>query len=114
MLSFLSSVSLVTSDSIAQFAVLYSVGQVLNIVGSMILVTPKGQWKAMTSKTRRITSIVYILSIIVTLVVACTVHIKALTYIFLGIQICAYYWYMLSFVPCARDAAIKLCKKACC
>lgn len=38
------------SDAVT-FAVLYSIGQVLNIAGSVFLSTPKGQWKAMTNKS---------------------------------------------------------------
>ena len=88
-LSFMASVSLVASDDIAAFAVMYSLGQILNIVGSMVLASPKSQWKAMTSKSRRFTSLIYILSIIATVVVACVVPVKAFTFRCLGIQMCA-------------------------
>ncbi len=113
MLSFLSSVSLVTSDDIAQFAILYTIGQVLNIFGSVILVTPKKQWKTMTTKGRWLASLLYLLSIVATLVVACTVPEKAFTYICLGIQVVAYYWYMLSFIPCGHTIVKKFCKSLC-
>jgi hypothetical protein len=106
-------VSLVASDDIATFAILYSIGQVLNILGSVILVTPKAQWKAMTNKSRMLTSIVYILSIVATIVVACVVKIKALTFICLGVQMCAYFWYNLSFIPCGHKIAKKCCKQIC-
>jgi len=109
----MASVSLVASDDIAAFAVMYSLGQILNIVGSMVLASPKSQWKAMTSKSRRFTSLIYILSIIATVVVACVVPVKAFTFICLGIQMCAYFWYSLSFVPCGQKTFKKLVKAAC-
>lgn len=112
-LSFMASVSLVASDDIAGFAIMYSLGQILNILGSMILASPKAQWKAMTSKTRRFTSLIYVLSIVATVVVAVVVPVKAFTFICLGIQMCAYFWYSLSYVPCGQKAFKKLVKAAC-
>lgn len=112
-LSFLASVSLVASDDVAAFAVMYSLGQILNILGSTLLATPKSQWKAMTSKSRWLISLIYVLSIVATVLVAILVPIKAFTFLCLGIQMCAYFWYSLSFVPCGRTAFKKIVK-ACC
>jgi antibiotic biosynthesis monooxygenase (ABM) superfamily enzyme len=109
----MSTILLFTSDDIAIFAVFYSIGQVLNIGASMFLSTPKGQWKAMTNKSRLVTSIVYILSIILTLVIALATQIKGLVIVFLIIQVCAYYWYTISFIPFGQKLA-KGCLKSCC
>ena len=49
-LSFIGTMLLTFSDKYATFAVLYSIGQILNISGSCFLSTPKGQWKAMNKK----------------------------------------------------------------
>ena len=42
-LSIFATASLLTSSDAVTFAVLYSIGQVLNIAGSVFLSTPKGQ-----------------------------------------------------------------------
>ena len=98
-LSLIASLMLAFSSDMVLFAVLYSIGQVINILGSCFLSTPKGQWKSMKKKKRRIASAVYILSIIATLVVALATPIKGLVFLFLGIQIVAYYWYTITFIP---------------
>lgn len=112
-LSLFATVSLMTSNDMTVFAVLYSIGQILNIAGSVFLSTPKGQWEAMTNKSRRVTSIVYLLSIVLTLVVALTAKIKGLVILFLIIQVMAYYWYTISFIPCGQRMAKGLFKSCC-
>jgi hypothetical protein len=111
--SIIASISLVTSDDIIAFAILYSVGQILNICGSIFLSTPKGQWKAMTNKSRLVTSLVYIVSIILTLVIALTTKIKSLVFLFLIIQVLAYYWYTISFIPFGHRLAKGIFKSCC-
>lgn len=108
-LSLMGTITLALSDSIVAFAVLYSIGQIINIVGSCFLSTPKGQWKAMKKKERRIASIIYISSIIATLVVAFATKIKGLVFLFLVIQMAAYYWYMITFIPWGQKIVKKLC-----
>lgn len=113
-LSIFATISLLTSTEATTFAVLYSIGQVLNITGSVFLSTPKGQWKAMTNKSRLVTSIVYVVSIILTLVIALTTNIKPLVFLFLAIQVLAYYWYTISFIPFGQKLAKGIFKSCCC
>lgn len=91
------------------FALIYSLSQILNIAGSCFLSTPSGHLKAMAKKHRIIPSIVYILAIIGTIVVACATSIKGLVLLFLLITTVAYYWYTISFIPFGQ----KILKKAC-
>lgn len=113
-LSIFATISLLTSSDAVTFAVLYSIGQMLNIAGSVFLSTPQGQWKAMTNKSRLITSIVYVLSIVLTLVIALTTNIKPLVFLFLIIQVLAYYWYTISFIPFGQKLAKGIFKSCCC
>jgi len=63
----------------------------------------------MTKKTRIIPSVVYILSIILTIVIAVATQIRGLVFLFLVIQVLAYYWYTISFIPFGQ----KILKNAC-
>ena len=101
-----------SNANIAAFAILYSLGQVLNIAGSCFLSTPAGHLKDMKKKTRIIPSIVYILSIIWTIVVAVATNIKGLVFLFMVIQVFAYYWYTISFIPFGQTIIKKVCE--CC
>jgi antibiotic biosynthesis monooxygenase (ABM) superfamily enzyme len=67
----------------------------------------------MTDKSRRITSLVYIVSLILTLVFALTTNILPLVFIFLIIQICSYYWYTLSYIPFGQKCMKKICESLC-
>lgn len=101
-----------SSFDVVLFAIIYSFGQVLNIAGSCFLSTPAGQFKAMKKKQRLIPSIVYVLSIILTVVIAVATEIKALVFLFLIIQVLAYYWYTISFIPFGQKI-LKKCCQAC-
>lgn len=94
---------------VTAFALLYSLGQILNIAGSCFLSTPSGHLKDMGKKHRIIPSIVYIVSIIATIVIAVATGLKALVLLFLIIQVFAYYWYTISFIPFGQKIAKKLC-----
>jgi hypothetical protein len=101
-----------SSFDVAAFAILYSLGQCLNIAGSCFLSTPSGHCKDMKKKSRIIPSIIYLLSIILTLVIAIATQIKWLVLIFLIIQVIAYYWYTISFIPFGQKILKSLC--SCC
>lgn len=97
---------------VVAYALLYSLGQILNIAGSCFLSTPSGHLKDMTKKHRIIPSIVYILSIILTIVIAVATEIRGLVFLFLIIQVFAYYWYTISFIPFGQKIVKKMCE--CC
>lgn len=95
--------------NIATYAILYSLGQVLNIAGSCFLSTPEGQIKAMKKKHRLIPSLVYVGLIILTLVIAIATDIKGLVLFLVVLQVFAYYWYTISFIPFGNKILKKLC-----
>ena len=108
----ISFVFIFSNFNVAAFALIYSLGQCLNIAGSCFLSTPAGHCKDMKKKHRIIPSIVYILSIIITIVVAVATSIKGLVLLFLVIQVIAYYWYTISFIPFGQKILKKMCE--CC
>ena len=101
-----------TGFDVVTYAILFSLSQVISIAGTCFLSTPQGHCKAMKKKHRIIPSIVYFLSIIATIVIAVATQITALVFLFLVIQVVAYYWYTISFIPFGTKIAKKLCQ--CC
>jgi len=100
------------------FAIMYSVGNIISICSSFFLSGPWKQCKKMVAPTRAVATGVYVGSIALTLFVACykqTIPARALIIIVLIIiQMLALIWYMLSFIPYARDFVADLCRRTCC
>lgn len=94
------------------YAILYSIGQILGIAGTCFLSTPAGHCKDMKKKHRIIPSIVFFVSILLTIIIAVATQIKGLVLLFLIIQVVAYYWYTISFIPFGQKIVKKLCE--CC
>ena len=101
-----------TGFDVVAYAILYSLGQIISIAGSCFLSTPAGHCKDMMKKHRIIPSCVYIISIILTIVIAVATQIAGLVLLFLVIQIFAYYWYTISFIPFGQKIVKKMCE--CC
>ena len=102
-------VFILSNFNVVSFALIYSLGQILNIAGSCFLSTPSGHCKDMTKKHRLIASIVYVASIILTIVIAVATQVKPLVLLFIVIQIFAYYWYTISFIPFGQKMVKKMC-----
>lgn len=84
-----------------------TIGNIIALAGSCFLTGPKKQISSMCSKSRQVASIAYIVSLVLTLVVAFVPFIPAkgvLLLILLIVQYLAIFWYCLSYVPFARDA----------
>jgi len=92
------------------FGVLYTLGTIAAIGSTSFLIGPMRQLKKMFEKTRIVATIVFLLSIVATMVVAFVVQIGALVLVCVVIQFLAFTWYSLSFIPFARDAVIGCCK----
>ncbi len=108
----ISFVFVLSAFDVVAFALLYSLGQILNIAGSCFLSTPSGHCKDMSKKHRIIPSIVYFLTIILTIVIALATSMRGLVFLFLILQILAYYWYTISFIPFGQKILKKTCE--CC
>ena len=113
---------MVAAGKPAKFAICYSFGNILTLLGYFLpsfkkdlninflnnkrtgfLVGFKKQWQNMIDKTRLYTSIVFLAALIMTLVSALIIQSGWLVLLFLIIQMCAYVWYVASYIPFARD-----------
>lgn len=90
------------------FALLYSIGTLTALSGSLFLRGPVSQFKKMFDKDRLIATIVLFLSIILTIVCGAVLQIAILALICCIIQFLAFAWYTLSYIPYARTA-VKSC-----
>lgn len=76
----------------------------MSIGGFMFLAGPMRQLKSMFSEGRWIATLVYLLSMILTIVVAVVLKSGILVIFCCLIQFCAMWWYFLSYIPFARTA----------
>ena len=102
------------SGDISRFAIPYAIGAIFSILGSMFLCGPLKQLKSMFHKKRVITTIVFLLAIIMVLVSALAIESPILVLIFIIIQYCAFTWYCLSYVPYGRELFCKGFKRCIC
>eukprot|EP01023_Acetabularia_acetabulum_P009189 TRINITY_DN14065_c0_g1_i4.p2 TRINITY_DN14065_c0_g1~~TRINITY_DN14065_c0_g1_i4.p2 ORF type:complete len:165 (-),score=14.45 TRINITY_DN14065_c0_g1_i4:1526-2020(-) len=82
------------------FGVFYTLGSIATIASTFFLMGPLKQFKRMFKYNRWIASLVYVGSIILTLVVAFAMKNSGfLVLILVVIQFCAMIWYILTYVP---------------
>ena len=86
-----------------KFAFLYTCGNIITIFGTFFLIGPARQFKLMTDPIRKNATIIFISSLIMTLVSVYCFHSRFLTIIFVLSQFCSYIWYILSYIPYGRD-----------
>ena len=108
MLSIISifSVSNIT-DNAAQFAVLYTLGNIVALCSTMFLWGPKRQFNNMTAEHRLLATSIYFVAMIVTFIVAFQTKEPGLVFLCILFQFLAATWYCLSYVPFARQAVQK-------
>lgn len=94
----------------ARFASLYTLGNIVSLAGTGFIVGPWRQVKAMAKPTRFIAAIVYVLSLIGTLVACFAIDPPSaiLCIICVIVQFCALWWYSLSYIPFARKMVSSL------
>ena len=92
------------------FGILFTMSNFCAVGGSMFLCGPLKQVKRMFEDTRLIATIVYLASMVLTLVAAFAIKIPTLVIVCAIIQYLALIWYGLSYIPYARTA-IKNCFK---
>ncbi|TPX55156.1 hypothetical protein PhCBS80983_g05548 [Powellomyces hirtus] len=100
---------LLTVGSIAGFAVFYTCGNIISLLSTGFLIGFKSQFKKMLDASRLTASIVFLVSMVATLVVAFTLKSVLLTLICCFIQFLALFWYSLSYIPFARDLFKNMC-----
>jgi hypothetical protein len=95
----------------AKFAVPYTLGNVLSVLSSLFLVGPRRFFNTMFGEDRRAASIVYLTTLLLTLVAALVLHSGLLTFAFIFIQFASYMWLMASYIPFGRQMLASLSTK---
>mmetsp|Transcript_8519 Transcript_8519/g.10774 ORF Transcript_8519/g.10774 Transcript_8519/m.10774 type:complete len:188 (+) Transcript_8519:157-720(+) len=93
------------------FVVLYTFGNIVSLCSSMFLCGPKRQFKRMFDDTRKIITIVYLSTLLLSIII-CFIPFNstaklAILVILLITQFLASIWYNLSFIPLARRSVKK-------
>ena len=108
------------------FVLFYTLSNIIGICGSMFLSTPAGQCRKMWDKERWPASTIYLLSIFFTLFVCFYAGIPdnarvGIIVLMLFIQWCAMIYFVISFIPFAKDYCCLVCTegpkdciKSCC
>mmetsp|Transcript_20134 Transcript_20134/g.30154 ORF Transcript_20134/g.30154 Transcript_20134/m.30154 type:complete len:221 (+) Transcript_20134:58-720(+) len=114
LISFLSTFSLAQiMINPSKFAITYTLGNVLSICSLMFLMGPCNQLKKMFDSDRRIATMIYLGSMVLTLI-AVFKHIPG--YFVLPIiffQFCALVWYSATYIPYGRDILTSFVKNIC-
>ena len=94
-----------------KFAFLYTCGNIISIFGTFFLVGPQRQIRNMSNPYRRKASIVFIASIILTLISLYILHSRILTIIFVLTQFGAYIYYIMSYIPYGQECLNALARR---
>ncbi|RNF05556.1 putative vesicle transport protein SFT2B-like [Trypanosoma rangeli] len=105
--SLLSFIAILQMDLVL-FSVLFSFGNVVSIAGLLFLAGPMAQLQRMFDEKRWIATTVYLVSIVLTILCALLLHNALLVLVCCLVQTGAMIWYVLSYIPFARDA-VKSC-----
>jgi len=95
------------------FALLYSVGNVVSFLATGFLIGPKRQCKSACERKRAAATVIFLASIVGTIVAAVYVKSVALCIVLIVVQFCALVWYTASYIPFAQ-AFITSTLQACC
>ncbi|KAI1307709.1 Vesicle transport protein SFT2A [Halotydeus destructor] len=107
LLSIIGSMLLVLPKGLLLFALFYTLGNVLSMASTMFLMGPWKQLKKMFNETRLFATIGVFFFMAMTLVAAVVWRKRMLSIVFLICQFLSMTWYSLSYIPYARDAVKK-------
>ncbi|KAG0706309.1 SFT2-domain-containing protein [Suillus ampliporus] len=93
---------------LGSFAVLYTIGILVSLVGTGFVIGFASQIKLMFKPVRIIATIVFLGSVGLVFVGAFVLGNEVLCIIFVIVEYLAYTWYNLSYIPYARSAVLKL------
>jgi phosphatidylserine synthase len=82
-----------------KLATTLTLGNLLSIGSMMFLVGPVKQCSSMLDARRRLATMIYITSLVLTLVAAFAVKSMLLCLLCIAVQYCALAWYSLSYIP---------------
>ncbi|KIJ37737.1 hypothetical protein M422DRAFT_211230 [Sphaerobolus stellatus SS14] len=107
-LSLLASILLFVGLNLGLFALLYTLGIVVSLIGTGFLIGFFKQLKLMFKPVRVVASLVFLASIGLVFVGAFIIGSDILCLVFVIIEYLAYTWYSLSYIPYARTAVLKM------
>uniref|UniRef100_A0A7S0LDK2 Vesicle transport protein n=1 Tax=Coccolithus braarudii TaxID=221442 RepID=A0A7S0LDK2_9EUKA len=110
-LSALSSLGGLLIGNAGPFAFKYTVGNLLSIGSSSFLVGPQKQCRDMLAPERATASLIYIVTLFLTLWSCFYLKVQILTFLFIVMQFCALTWYMLSYVPYGQQCVRRMLKR---
>ena len=111
-LCYMFSFSLLVTPKI--FALVFTAGSICSTMATFFLCGPKQQWKNMMKPYRAVVSLVFLGSIIATVVIGLFFTDSPLVVgILAACQFCAMVWYALSYIPFGRKFC-GTCLKSCC
>ncbi|PWN22593.1 SFT2-like protein, partial [Microstroma glucosiphilum] len=87
----------------ALFAIFYSIGVVLSLVGTGFLIGFMKQFRQMFNPVRVVATIVLLVSFVLVWVAAFAVDSAPMAIVFVVVLYLAYIWYSLSYIPYARE-----------
>ncbi|KAJ1910163.1 hypothetical protein IWQ60_010802 [Tieghemiomyces parasiticus] len=91
------------------FAIFYTFGNIVALFGTMFLIGPMRQLKLAFQPVRLIATLVYVASLVVTLIAAIVLDSMILSIIMVIVQFCALVWYCASYVPFGRKVIESVC-----
>mmetsp|Transcript_67708 Transcript_67708/g.187105 ORF Transcript_67708/g.187105 Transcript_67708/m.187105 type:complete len:184 (+) Transcript_67708:363-914(+) len=103
-----------SASGIKKFTTLYILGNIIALCATGFLVGPKSQCKKMFAKTRRITTVVWLVLLILTLVAALLNWPLPLILVLVVAESMAGVWYAMSYIPFGRKMVISGCQTTCC
>ncbi|KAF8436964.1 SFT2-domain-containing protein [Boletus edulis BED1] len=106
-LSLLGSILLFVGQ-LGSFAVLYTIGIIISLVGTGFLIGFGSQIKLMFKPVRVLATIIFLASIGLVFVGAFVIKSEILCIVFVIIEYLAYTWYCLSYIPYARSAVLRV------
>ncbi|XP_003565638.1 vesicle transport protein SFT2B isoform X2 [Brachypodium distachyon] len=96
-----------------KFAVMFTFGNIMAVGSTVFVMGPNQQLRMMLDPVRVYATAIYVGCVVFALIFALLVHDKLLTLIAIICEICALFWYSLSYIPFARrvvsDLMVKLC-----
>eukprot|EP00755_Sulcionema_specki_P029587 Sspe_Gene.1937::Locus_647_Transcript_1_1_Confidence_1.000_Length_609::g.1937::m.1937 len=110
LLSVLSWITIATGKY-RKYSVLMSLGNTVSLLSSGFLVGFKRQASTMFTENRRVASIVYLLTLVGTVVAAFVFRSPALAILLCIVQYAAFVWYCLSYIPYGRDVVLGCLKR---
>uniref|UniRef100_A0A7S4BE42 Vesicle transport protein n=1 Tax=Chrysotila carterae TaxID=13221 RepID=A0A7S4BE42_CHRCT len=110
-LSALSSLPGLLIGNPAPFAFKYTAGNLLSIGSSSFLVGPVKQCRDMSAPERSTASLIYIVTLVGTLLSVFVLKVQILTFLLVVLQMCSLTWYMLSYVPYGQQCVRRIIRR---